>query len=102
MSAKHTPGPWCLSKESMTIITQDMSCIGSEGVLIGSASGHPNSGFFPTDEEAVANARLIAAAPDLLAALQEIAEGTYDKWTNGYHAQQVAITAIAKATGGAQ
>jgi len=44
------------------------------------------------------DARLIAAAPDLLDALREIEAGTYDKWTNGYHAQQVARAAIAKAT----
>ena len=66
MSAAHTPGPWRLSAESKTIIVQDLSGIGTDGVLIGSASSHPNSGFFPNDEEGIANARLIAAAPDLL------------------------------------
>lgn len=40
-----------------------------------------------------------ASAMGLLSALQVIADGTYDTWTNGYQAQQIAITAIAKATG---
>jgi hypothetical protein len=51
-----------------------------------------------TDDEAKANARLIAAAPDLLAALQDLCAdelNTQDKWDN-------AREAIAKATGGAQ
>ena len=67
MSAfKGTPGPWQLSSESPTIIKQDMSLIGlpDGGVLIGSACGHESSGFYPTVDEAEANARLIAAAPD--------------------------------------
>ena len=42
----------------------------ADGVLICSARAHPNSGFYPSEEEGRANARLIAAAPELLAALQ--------------------------------
>lgn len=62
---KGTPGPWQLSSESPTIIKQDMSLIGlpDGGVLIGSACGHESSGFFPTNEQAISNARLIAASP---------------------------------------
>lgn len=73
MSAfKGTPGPWQISTENQTIIKQDMSLIGlpNGGVLIGSACGHESSGFFPTTDQAAANARLIAAAPELLEACQ--------------------------------
>jgi hypothetical protein len=64
MNAKHTPGPWHLGKEGYYFqsvrdqnehITADVNITRSDG-------------------EGGANARLIAAAPDLLAAL-EIAEG---------------------------
>ena len=75
MSAfKGTPGPWQLSSESPTIIKQDMSLIGlpDGGVLIGSACGHESSGFYPTLDESEANARLIAAAPELLEALEDL------------------------------
>jgi len=44
---------------------------------------------------AQANARLIAAAPDLLAALEEILEGNRNGWI-----ARVAREAIAKAKGG--
>lgn len=67
--SKHTPGPWRLSTESPTIIKQDYTHLGlgdNSGVLIGSACGHKNSGFFPSEEESLANALLISAAPDLL------------------------------------
>ena len=71
--SKHTPGPWRISSESKRIITVDYREIGHDGgELIGSAAGHPNSGFYPPDDQADANALLMAAAPDLLAALQLI------------------------------
>lgn len=67
-----TPGPWQLSIETPTIIKQDLSSIGLSrgGVLIGSACGHESSGAYPTREQAIANARLIAACdPDTIRAL---------------------------------
>lgn len=83
MSAKHTPGPWRVSTQSPTIIQVDYRMIGSDaGKLIGSACGYPDSGFFPTDEEAKANAHLIAAAPELLEFVKEWLErqGTDDNY----------------------
>ncbi len=47
-----------------------------------------------------ADVHLIAAAPELLEALQKIAGNTYDEWTNGAEAARIARAAIAKATGG--
>lgn len=66
MSAKHSPGPW-------SVYT---SPDGSKLVGIGdsNAEGVADCGFGiwrGGDAEAIANARLIAAAPDLLEALKE-------------------------------
>lgn len=94
----HTPGPWRISKESPTIIKRDFREIGSdEGELIASAHGYSNSGFFPDGAAAIANARLIAAAPELLAALRNYVDGC----SLSIDALAVARAAIAKATGGA-
>lgn len=70
--SKYTPGPWRVSPDHPTIIRRDFQPISDEGELIGSACGHTNSGFYPSEEESIANARLISAAPELLAALVEI------------------------------
>lgn len=57
-------------------------------------------GFEPMSKEAGANARLIAAAPELLEVLQQFVErcGTYQFHTNGETAI-AARAAITKATG---
>src|SRR5690606_2736111 len=103
MSAfKGTPGPWQLSIETPTIIKQDMSSIGLSrgGVLIASACGHISSELYPTYEQAIANARLIAAAPELLEALTEIvAAADGDGWKQLDPSFAAARAAIAKATG---
>jgi len=108
--SSHTPGPWRLSSESPLIIKQDYTHIGlgeSSGVLIGSACGHENSGFFPSTEEGLANARLITAAPDLLEALRDIISWIPNEATLarlGFLteapelARKKAVAAIAKAT----
>jgi len=66
MAAQHTPGPWRLERTT-----------GGHPAVIGSAPLHPRGGLVA---ELVAvgqsDARLIAAAPDLLAALREVAEAT--------------------------
>jgi hypothetical protein len=49
-----------------------------------------------------ANATLIAAAPDLLEALQKLLSyGTFDDYPNTWHVVRDARAAIAKAIGGA-
>lgn len=53
MTHAHTPGPWRLDEEKMQIFSPD-------GLPIGSHR---------PEEEIIANARLIAAAPELLDAL---------------------------------
>ena len=60
MNAKHTPGPW-IAEDDQSIYAAD----GDGRRLIAEChAGHK--------EERAANARLIAAAPDLLAALEDV------------------------------
>ena len=87
MTAKHTPGPWHLGKEGYYFqsvrdqnehITADVNITRSDG-------------------EGGANARLIAAAPDLLAALESmIAKIDADKLPISC---SIARAAIARARG---
>jgi hypothetical protein len=101
----HTPGPWAQHSQYPLIIKQDCAPIAGpdEGVMICNAQSHNNSGFFPSFDEGRANARLIAAAPDLLAVCQRLAESA-SYWSEydvplGIVADLQA--AIAKATGAA-
>ena len=90
MSAAYTPGPWA-AKPSML-----------RAVCITSASGPvatTSSASYVSREINIANARLIAAAPELLAALQAVA----DYWTGGDVPPDIDAAmraAISKATGG--
>jgi hypothetical protein len=80
--SKHTKGPWHVFKDS-SIYSKHADYTLAEIV----------AGM--TDEECDANARLIAAAPELLEALQRLCADelhTQEKWNN-------ARAAIAKATG---
>lgn len=101
MSAKHTPGPWTIDPEGETAWT------------IESASGTPlcdvyierDSNNSPTPE-CEANARLIAAAPEMLVALQNagnvlaaLATGQLKGITADSSALALIRDAIAKATG---
>ncbi|MFN8994323.1 MAG: hypothetical protein ACK5X3_11770, partial [Pseudomonadota bacterium] len=105
MSApKHTPGPWKLW------VSQDAR---PHAVFLRHALGSieiPHWGYIGTSdaivEEQFCNARLIAAAPDLLAELQNIANADPRKWDEETRdqfqqwAQNRARVAIAKAIGG--
>ena len=72
--SKHTPGPWVRHPDYPWIIKQDLSPIAdvTDGMTVCNTTAHENSGFFPTPDEGRANARLIAAAPELLAQLENI------------------------------
>lgn len=104
MSSKHTPGPWTIELSGYgSIICKDgksMAVAWPEGL------GGPS---FPHE----ANARLIAAAPELLEALLEAVEcgmvpiSSVKDGGASTHSRQVRCAdmiraAIAKATGGAQ
>jgi hypothetical protein len=90
MSAgKHTPGPWKAGSRSVTALeTEDR--LGMDVRLYGGSASDNR-----------ANARLIAAAPDLLEALQPFMALEPELWSDirVKRAFVIARTAIAKATG---
>jgi len=94
---KHTQGPWTVSNETdISGIENDPEngCVGPVDVAhvyLRTVQGRTE-----------ANARLIAAAPDLLAALQGLLRGIFDGPDDADAATLVAKAraAIAKATGG--
>ena len=96
MSAKHTPGPWSLSPaEDGVIEAQD-----GEDFICVAVAGNPEAACRQRD---LANARLIAAAPDLLEALRNLVGGI-DASARGAVLRDAremiaARAAIAKATG---
>lgn len=64
MSEKHTPGPWTFDKDA-----EEITCEKRRGMA---AIATVETGWAePFESEQQANAHLIAAAPDLLAALRE-------------------------------
>jgi hypothetical protein len=96
MVPKHTPGPWPYTR------TGDGKRITIGAGLVEGPNGYEVAEVYSDDcdaAEAEANARLIAAAPDLLAALQ---------WVMSAHGEQLhdalaaANEAIARATGAAR
>ena len=95
MDAKHTPGPWTVTPT----LTGTLSINKTENVPIATVGG---AGWHLGKETAEANARLIAAAPDLLAALEEIAaadSGAVEWHINDVWVGRIARTAIAKIKG---
>ncbi len=101
MMSKHTEGPWYADDAD-----------GSYGVWSeeGPLVALTQRGMYPnarplTDSETDANARLIAAAPDLLAACRATLAHMYDDETDAPTAAQLTeqlTRAIAKAEGGQQ
>lgn len=89
---KHTPGPWA-RQDTEIIATQFGECI--------AIAQYPGHG--PKEEaEGIANATLIAAAPDLLAACQSMLEccGPAEGWNGETNKSLLLIeAAIAKALG---
>lgn len=76
MEAKHTPGPWRIIKRAnqtglkrVTVVDHTTRCVVQYDHSYRSDEVHPRD---------VANAHLIAAAPELLAALQSILEQSDD------------------------
>lgn len=101
----HTPGPWRLDNNiAYGWKTNPFSItVRKRGVHSTTVANIPAKQTISRDE-AEANARLIAAAPELLEALQAIVKSLVDQDDEGMieHAQQMidARVAIAKATGG--
>lgn len=85
--AQHTPGPWHIGMNPGPII------YGERGDQVANMC----DGLYGDDENR-ANARLIAAAPDMLAVLLAIAEGEDYLTINQFQMDRVEA-AIARATG---
>lgn len=98
IDTKHTPGPWSSDHEyEETWDTQTNIYVGVKNILIAQVCETDGN---ISNEEFEANARLIAAAPDLLEALKRIefmcaAPPDFSDATM----QEIARAAIAKATG---
>ena len=104
---KHTPGPWTAHTHHPCLGHDVAHINGLHGCAIamvhsGAENINPGREHIVTREETIANASLIAAAPDLLAALQEITDLCKREPANPFLADdmdRVARAAIAKATG---
>jgi hypothetical protein len=103
MSAQHTGGPWNASRAKMPDNTggYDWCITDGSGKIIGEAFEHVDYGQRGSYDirPAEANARLIAAAPDLLAALEALV-GSFEKHRPKEY-WDAARAAIAKAKGAA-
>lgn len=97
MKMKHTPGPW----NAKSAESHGTSVTGPSGISIAWSSTSMTVGkegsYSIGYQEAAANARLIAAAPDLLAALKAILNHPVSVVT--VQLMQDAIAAIEKAGG---
>jgi hypothetical protein len=99
MSANYTPGAWYTKREGYSTVYV-FSRIGGGLVQEVAACGPTNEGL----EQQEANARLIAAAPELLEALNESIEREYNQFEqdNQSNRYKRLCELRAKATGGQQ
>lgn len=86
MNAQHTPGPWIVDGQGIRALVR-----GSNGVIVAVRHRQPS-------EEHEANARLIAAAPDMLQMLR-VVERHFDTEEPHPVLQADIAEVIAKATG---
>lgn len=99
MKTEHTPGPWAVDPD-------DRPGMEWNNHIVQQASPHIAICFMThsgkrDNSEAEANARLIASAPELLAALDLLVKDVadYEAWQRPCHALDVAIAALKKARG---
>lgn len=95
MKAKHTPGPWSVKKHFSEWL------IGNGRYLIAETAGSPAYLGRASAERDAANARLLAAAPELLEALNAV-EGAYQCGADLNTVMDQVKSAIAKANGESQ
>lgn len=106
--ATHTPGPWSIHGDNQTMIAGPIE---GEMMLANACRAHVAEALYDhvviewsrTLEVAQANARLIAAAPELLAALQTLTDHAQERYPHfeserGQRDIDAALAAIAKAT----
>lgn len=94
-NVKHTPGPWMVDQNDQFIhVIEPISGIGPCSIPL-------NGGEMR--EEDIANARLIAAAPDMLVMLNEtLSRLPLEMNLEGEMFRDALVSVIAKATGGAE
>ncbi len=91
---QHTPGPWRVTYDGTAYFVQEHLKI---EVLSVDEHGNPCK----WSKEREGNARLIAAAPELLEALELLVDNPYREGTESdERLRRIARAAIAKATGG--
>ena len=108
--AKHTPGPWLIAKTDAASFVYALNDSGYNRFWAHVIGGKLRRGKSTSKVETEANARLIAAAPDLLEALVAIDNALRTAWSNGSLPDSVipeklaqqCSAAIAKATGKTQ
>lgn len=93
----HTPGPWTAYHNGHF---WDITIGGMYEAS--TAMVHPNAVERRSDEETEANARLVAASPDLLEALIALRDGPQIECVDDDRVQDMIRAAIAKATGANQ
>jgi hypothetical protein len=87
---KHTPGPW--QSHRVGTVSAGQYLIAIKPVRGGAVQK-------AAEEERLANAKLIAAAPEMLAALHGIVDGIDDAWSEHFPEKVKAVyDAIRKAT----
>lgn len=98
--SKHTPGPWAVNPQTRGDADISVYAILGSGNPHWIARAYGGGPLAPPSPVTAANARLIASAPDLLAALEYIVSWSPDaeKW-NAETARNKAAAAIAKAKG---
>jgi hypothetical protein len=107
-TAKHTPGPWSVPHFARPDVGCECGYVLTDGYTGAVATVHCShetgenwsNGDNPRFDEAVANAHLIAAAPDLLASLKDAAKRL--KGAGMLADDDEILGAIARATGEAR
>lgn len=94
-SVAHTPGPWTRTRGEQFRHDHSRGVRGPDGTYVAAALDFNRS---DRDEECEANARLIAAAPDLLSALKNLLQVCEDERESDDMLQD-SRAAIAKAEG---
>lgn len=91
MTTKHTPGPWATHLVDETVVVIPRRPLPQQISMLGHSE--------VADDEDYANARLIAAAPELLAALEGLLAVSVDTTSDELLAMMAARAAIATAKG---
>lgn len=99
METKHTPGPWNLTTVPFELRnTDDAATIYGPYNINEGACMVANISRSPGDDVATANAKLIAAAPELLAKLQKVTMMDYPTLSEFNHLRMELAEEIKKAT----